>query len=106
MLLECPVLILSWILVGVTRWETCPAALDSYTQSWDFSSRTALPLLRTVQEDAAVSRQEGSGSGEQGTDLTYILLVRSIGLGDESLGFLAYTPQAAESLSSGEEDGR
>ena len=59
MLLECPVLILSWILVGVTRWETCPAALDSYTQSWDFSSRTALPLLRTVQEDAAVSRLSG-----------------------------------------------
>lgn len=59
-----------------------------------------------TREDAAVSRQEGSGSGEQGTDLTYILLVGSIGLGDESLGFLAYTPQAAESLSSGEEDGR
>lgn len=44
-------------------------------------------------------------SGEKGTDLTYILMAESPGLGagldagDESLGVLAWTRQVAEPLS-------
>ena len=62
MLLERPVLILSWILVGVARWERCPAALGSYSQNWDFSGRTTLPLLGTVQEVLWCPESLGNGS--------------------------------------------
>ena len=57
------------------------------------------PQPLSTREDTAASRQEGSASGEQVTDLTYILMVGSTGLADESLGFLACTTQVAESLS-------